>query len=118
MAVVVSAAGGDEAWFTSIGIARADRSLLRAGALTAAYAAAVAEARRGGASTFDSGRSTARTDDPIAAYKRRWGLRPIADPLSPLYAMRARTPAGERLLAALPLWTLGPGAGLRRTGPS
>ena len=58
----------------------------------------------------------ARADDQIAAYKRRWGFRPTADPLSPLYALRARTPAGERFLAAQPLWALGPGGALRRVG--
>jgi hypothetical protein len=117
MAIVVSARGGDEAWLGPIGVANTDHVLLRAGALTAAYAAAVEEARRSGAAVFDGGRCSARADDQIAAYKMRWGLRPTADPLSPLYALRACTPAGERLLAALPLWTLGPGAGLRRTGP-
>ena len=116
MAVVVSAAGGGEAWFTSIGLANGDRTLLQAGALTAAYSAAVEEARRSGAAIFDTGRCSARADDPVAAYKRRWGLRPSPDPLSPLYALRARSPAGERFLAAQPLWTLGPGGALRRVG--
>ena len=115
--VIVVSAGGGEAWLGPLGIAGGDHALLRAGALTAAYAAAVEMARRCGASTFDSGRCSARADDGIAAYKRRWGFRPNADPLSPLYALRARTPAGERFLATLPLWTLGPGAALRRVGP-
>jgi hypothetical protein len=118
IAIVVSAGGGGEAWLGPIGIAGGDHALLRAGALTAAYAAAVEEARCSGASTFDSGRCSSRIDDQIAAYKRRWGFRPTADPLSPLYALRARTPAGERFLAALPLWALGPGAALQRVGPS
>jgi hypothetical protein len=117
MATVVSAGGGSEAWLGPIGLAGGDHALLRAGALTAAYAAAVEEARRIGATTFDSGRCSARADDQIAAYKGRWGLRPTADGLSPLYALRARTPAGKRFLAALPLWTLGPGAELHRVGP-
>jgi hypothetical protein len=117
MAIVVSAAGGHEAWFASIGIAGGDRSLLRAGALTAAYVAAVEEARRSGASTFDAGRCSARADNQIAAYKSRWGLHPTVDPLSPLYGLRARTPAGKRFLAALPLWALDAGAVLRRVGP-
>jgi hypothetical protein len=118
MAIVVPAGGGNEAWFASLGIADGDHALLRAGALTAAYAAAVEEARRIGVSIFDSGRCSPRDDDEIATYKRRWGLRPTVDPLSALYAVRACTPAGERLLAALPLWILGPGGTLRRVGPS
>jgi hypothetical protein len=117
-AILVAANGGDEAWFASIGLTGGDRNLLRAGALTAAYAAAVTEARRNGASTFDTGRCSARADDPIAAYKMRWGLRPTVDALSPVYALRARTPAGKRILATLPLWALGAGAALRRVGPS
>jgi hypothetical protein len=116
-AIVVSAGNGGEAWLGPLGIADGDHSLLRAGALTAAYEAAVEEARRSGAAIFDGGRCSARADDTVAAYKRRWGFRPVADPLSPLYALRARTAAGERLLASLPLWVLGPGAELRRVGP-
>ena len=81
----------------------ATRPLLRAGALTAAYAAAIEDARRIGAETFDSGRCSPRADDPIAAYKARWGLRPEPDPLIPVYALRARTPEGERCLARLPV---------------
>lgn len=117
MAVVVSAAGGKEAWFASIGLAGGDRSLLRAGALTASYAAAADDARRRGEAILDTGRCSPRADDPIATYKRRWGLGPTVDPLSPLFALRARTPAGERFLGALPLWALGAGGELQRIGP-
>jgi hypothetical protein len=105
MAVVVAARSGREAWFTSIGVADGDRSLVRAGALTAAYAAAAEHARASGAEVLDSGRCSARADDSIAAYKLRWGLRPAPDPLSPLYAVRALTPAGERFLHSRPLVT-------------
>jgi hypothetical protein len=103
VAIVVPGRGGREAWFASLGVAGRDASLLHAGALTAAYAAAIEEARRIGAETFDSGRCSARARDPIAAYKTRWGLRPEPDPLVPVYALRARTPAGERCLARLPI---------------
>jgi hypothetical protein len=71
--------------------------------LTAAYAAAVEHARASGAEVLDSGRCSARADDSIAAYKMRWGLRPEPDPLSPLYAVRALTPAGEQFLDQRPL---------------
>lgn len=118
MAAIVPAAGRREAWFASIGIAGGDKALLRDGALTAAYAAAVEEARRIGAAILDIGRCSARADDTIATYKMRWGVRPTVDSLSPLYALRARTPAGKRFLGAQPLWALGPGAALRRLGPS
>ena len=108
MAIVVRAAGGREAWFAALGIRDGDRALVRAGVSTALYAAALEEARRWGAPVFDSGRCSLRTDDPIAAYKRRWGLRESADPLSPVYAVRPLTAAGEQALAAMPLWVLGP----------
>jgi hypothetical protein len=117
MAVIVPAGGGRDAWFASIGIAGGDGSLLRAGALTGAYAAAVEEARRIGAAILDTGRCSPRADDSIAAYKQRWGLGPTPDPLSPLFALRARTPAGERLLTSLPLWALDSRGALRRVGP-
>ena len=117
MAIVVAAGGGGEALFASIGVAGGDGALVRAGALTAAYSAAVEHARRS-AAIFDTGRCSPRADEGIAAYKRRWGLRPTIDPLSPLIALRARTPAGKRFLASLPLWTLEAGPVLRRVGPS
>jgi hypothetical protein len=112
MAVVVRAAGGREAWFASLGIRASDRALLHAGVSTAIYAAVLEEARRCGATAVDSGRCSLRADDPIAAYKRRWGLSASADPLSPVYAVRALTSAGERALTAMPLWVLGPGGRL------
>jgi hypothetical protein len=108
MAIVVRAAGGREAWFASLGVRAGDRALLRAGVSTAIYAAALEEAGRCGAPVFDSGRCSPRADDPIAAYKRRWGLRASADPLSPVCAVRPLTSAGERALATMPLWVLGP----------
>jgi hypothetical protein len=108
MAILVRAAGGREAWFAALGIRAGDRALLRTGVSTALYAAALEEARRWGAPVFDSGRCSLRADDPIAAYKRRWGLSESADPLSPVYALRSLTSAGERGLAAMPLWALGP----------
>jgi hypothetical protein len=102
-AIVVVGRGGREAWFSSVGVAGGDRSLVRAGALTAAYAGAIEHARASGAEILDSGRCSARADDSIAAYKRRWGLRPEPDPLSPLYAVRVLTPAGRRFLEQRPL---------------
>ena len=103
MAVVVAARRGRESWFAFVGVADGDRSLVRAGALTAAYAGAIEHARASGCEVLDSGRCSARADDSIAAYKRRWGFRPAPDPLSPLYAVRPLTPAGERFLSLLPL---------------
>jgi hypothetical protein len=117
MAIVVAACGGSEAWFASLGVAGGEQALVRAGALTAAYSAAVEHARRS-AAIFDSGRCSPRADEGIAVYKRRWGLRPAIDPLSPLIALRARTTAGKRFLASLPLWTLEAGPVLRRVGAS
>lgn len=100
MAVVVPGRGGRDAWFASMGIADGDAALLREGALTASYAAVAEHAREIGAEVFDAGRCTSRADDPRGVYKSRWGLRPSRDPLSPLYAVRALTPLGERFLEA------------------
>jgi hypothetical protein len=98
MLVVVPARGGREAWFASVGVADGDAELMRAGVLTASYEAAIEHARAIGAEVVNAGRCTPRADDPRGVYKSRWGLRPSRDPLSPLYAVRALTPAGERFL--------------------
>lgn len=98
MAVVVRGRGGRDAWFASLGVADGDYALLRDGALTVSYAAVAEHARAIGAEVLDAGRCTPRADDPRGVYKSRWGLRPSRDPLSPLYAVRALTPLGERFL--------------------
>jgi hypothetical protein len=98
MAVVVRGRGGREAWFASLGVADGDAALVRDGALTATYAAVAEHARAFGVEVLNAGRCTPRADDPIGIYKSRWGLRPSHDPLSPLYAVRALTPRGERFL--------------------
>jgi hypothetical protein len=103
VAVVIAAHGGREAWFTALGLAEGDPELLRAGAITAVYAAVADDARAIGAATIDSGRCYARGDDPIGEYKARWGYRPVRDPFSPVFAVRALSEAGSRFLADAPL---------------
>ena len=98
MAVVVPGRGGRDAWCASLGVADGDAALVRDGALTATYAAVAEHARSIGAEVLDAGRATPRADDPRGVYKSRWGVRPSHDPLSPLYAVRALTPIGERFL--------------------
>ena len=98
MAAVVCGRGGREVWGVSVGVADGDAQLVRDGALTASYAAAAEYARAIGAELFNAGRCTPRADDPRGVYKSRWGLQPSHDPLSPLYAVRALTPLGERFL--------------------
>ena len=105
MAVVVPGRGGREAWFASLGVADGDAALMRDGALTASYAAVAEHARAIGAEVLNAGRCTPRADDPRGVYKSRWGLRPSHDPLSPLYAVRAVTPRGERFLEGRRLLT-------------
>jgi hypothetical protein len=85
-------------WLAALGVAGENAALMRDGALTATYAAAAEHARAIGAEVLNAGRCTSRADDPRGFYKSRWGLRPTHDPLSPLYAVRALTPAGERFL--------------------
>jgi hypothetical protein len=103
MLVVVLGRGGREAWLAAVGVAGGDPELMRAGALTASYAAAVEYAREIGAEVVNAGRCTSRADDPRGVYKSRWGLRPGVDPLSPLYAVHALTSQGERFLERRPL---------------
>jgi hypothetical protein len=98
MAVVVPGRGGRDAWFASLGVTDGDTALVRDGALTATYAAVAEHARAIGAEVLNAGRCTPRADDPRGFYKARWGLRPTHDPLSPLYAVKAPTPRGERFL--------------------
>lgn len=98
MAIVIGGRGGRDLFCAVLGVAGGDAALVRNGALTASYAAAAEHARAIGAEVLDAGRCTPRADDPRGVYKSRWGLRPSRDPLSPLYAVRALTPRGERFL--------------------
>ena len=102
-AVVVSGRGGREVWMAALGVSDGDAALVRDGVLTATYSAAVEHTRAIDADVFNAGRCTSRADDPRGFYKSRWGLRPSHDPLSPLYAVRALTPLGERFLEDRPL---------------
>ena len=95
-AILVRGRGDRELWLASVGVA--DAGLMREGALTASYAAVAEHARAIGADFLNAGRCSSRLDDPRGFYKSRWGLRPSPDPLSPLYAVRALTPLGERFL--------------------
>ena len=98
MVVVVPGRGGREAWFAALGVADGDAALVRDGALTAAYAAAVEHARAIGAEVLNARSRHVPSRRPAGIYKSRWGLRPTHDPLSPLYAVRAVTARGERFL--------------------
>jgi hypothetical protein len=97
-AIVVRGRGGRDAWAVAVGVADGDASLMQDGALTACYSAIAEHARAIGAEVVDAGRATPRADDSIGFHKSRWGLRPSPDPLSPLYAVRALTPAGVGFL--------------------
>lgn len=79
---------GDELWMALAGVRDGDPVLLRAGALAAVYAGTFEHARRSGAAWVDAGSTTPFLDDGVARYKRKWGLAPAPDPLSPLMAVR------------------------------
>lgn len=96
----------DEVWFAALGVRDGDPALVREGALVATYRAVCDLTRSSGAAVLDGGRCSGRTDDPIGRYKRKWGLRPTPDPLTPLVAVRPTTSAGARWLAALPRYAV------------
>lgn len=98
----------DEMWFAALGVLDGDPALIREKALAATYRAACDLARATGVAVLDSGRCSGWADDPVGWYKKKWGLRPAADPLAPLVAVRAATPAAARWLAALPRYAIDP----------
>lgn len=97
---------------------RGDPTLVRDGALLATYRAVYDLADRTEAAVVDAGRCSGWSDDPVGAYKSKWGLRPGRDPLSPLIAVRAVTPGGFRWLATLNRYEDDHHNGLARSGLS
>jgi hypothetical protein len=108
----------DEVWFAALGVMNGDPTLVRDGALLATYRAVYDLADRTEAAVVDAGRCSGWSDDPVGAYKSKWGLRPGRDPLSPLVAVRAVTPRGFRWLATLNRYEDDHHNGLARSGLS
>jgi hypothetical protein len=76
------------AWVPILGVAGGDVETMRRGALAAAYAMTLEWAKAAGMQRINLGRTGGYGGDGIARYKRKWGLTPEHDPLSPLVAVR------------------------------
>jgi hypothetical protein len=97
---------GSEAWFAALGVSGGDVNLMRDGAIAGLYALAIDWARRIGIRRFDASSTFAFERDGLARYKRKWGMSPVREPLTPLIAIRV-DPTHEALLLAIerePFW--------------
>ena len=97
---------GGEAWFAALGIKGGDIDLMRDGAIAGLYALLIDWANRLGMHRFDASSTCAFELDGLARYKRKWGMSPVREPLTPLIAVRA-DPTHEALRLALarqPFW--------------
>lgn len=105
---------GSEAWFVALGVSGGDVSLMRDGAIAGLYALGIDWARRIGMRRFDASSTFAFELDGLARYKRKWGMSPVREPLTPLIAMRLDR-AHEALRLAIerePFWIERPDGGL------
>lgn len=96
----------DEIWLASLGVRDGNLELVRAGAIAAIYALTISWARGIGMRRIDAGCTSAFEHDGLVQYKRKWGLRPVPEPLSHLVAMLA-DPSNEALRVAMerePFW--------------
>lgn len=78
------------AWLPVSGVRHGDPALLAKGAGSAALAATLRWARENGYRRLDLGRTTPFLDDGVARVKRKWGFRPVPEPLAHLIAVRIR----------------------------
>jgi hypothetical protein len=95
---------GECAWMPLIGTLEGDEALRREGVLAAAYALGIEWAKRHGYRYLDLGRTSGFLQDGIAIYKRKWGLEPVADPLSHVFAVKIGSPAASEAFARDPIW--------------
>jgi GNAT superfamily N-acetyltransferase len=95
---------GDRAWCPLLGILAGDESLRREGVLAAVYTFIVDWAKSRGYRIIDMGRTSPFASDGIAAYKRKWGLAPVLDPLSALFAVKlGASPVAAEVFAREPV---------------
>jgi hypothetical protein len=90
---------------------------VRGGVIAALYKMTLEWARDNGIEEIDFGRTCAFPNDGLARFKRKWGLRPVADPLSPRYAMKVdpRSVVLAEAFARQPLYVLDPNVLRRRS---
>lgn len=75
-------------WLTALGVKDGDPALLREGVLAALYVLTIGWARAAGMHRIDFAGAPAFQLDGLTQYKRKWGLSPVVEPLSPLIAAR------------------------------
>lgn len=93
---------GTTIWLPISGLRGGSPALLREGAGTAALLLVFDWARAQGYTRLDLGRTSPFVRDGIQQYKRKWGLRPVHDPLTHVLALRAG-PRVRELLAREPV---------------
>jgi hypothetical protein len=112
---------GSEAWFAALGVSGGDVNLMRDGAIAGLYALGIDWARRIGMRRFDASSTFAFELDGLARYKRKWGMSPVREQLTPLIAMRV-DPTHKALRLAIerePFWIENADGGLEiYRGPS
>ena len=72
-----------------MGLCQGDPGLLREGVYSAVFSLVFEWAREQGYTHVDAGRTSSFMSDGVQHFKRKWGLEPVADPLTHLIAARA-----------------------------
>ena len=80
-----------------------DPILFRRGASLAALTLGIEWARAEGCRQVDAGRTGPFLGDGVLRLKRKWGLRPVVDPLAHVVAVRVRSPAARTAFAREPV---------------
>ena len=101
---------GREVWIPFLGVLNGADDHVRSGVIAALYKMTLEWARDNGNQELDFGRTCAFPNDGLARFKRKWGLRPVADPLSPRYAMKVgpRSAVLAEAFARQPVYVLDP----------
>jgi hypothetical protein len=94
---------GDTLWLAISGVRNGDPALLRLGAGVAILALTIEWARGRGFRALDAGRTTPFCNDGLQQFKRRWGLTPVADPLSLVAAVRVQSRAARLAFSREPV---------------
>jgi len=79
---------GHAVWLPIMGMCQGDPGLLREGVYSAVFSLVFEWARGEGYTHVDAGRTSSFTSDGVQHFKRKWGLEPVADPLTHLIAAR------------------------------
>jgi hypothetical protein len=103
VAGVCSVPCGDTAWLPISGVLDGDPLLFRRGASLATFALAIEWVRAQGYRRLDAGRTSPFLSDGVQQFKRKWGLRPAADPLAHLTAVRIGSETARAAFAREPV---------------